>query len=100
MNVNHAFRSLDIGLPEDILRRKLYGDFAGAQRLIALRLADPDLPQALRDCLTAQAEMIRRLPGEYPYTKAQALARLRANIPDFTEEEFDRRVDRGQIGWI
>lgn len=44
--------------------------------------------------------MIRRLPGEYPYTKAQALARLRANIPDFTEEEFDRRVDRGQIGWI
>ena len=100
MNVNHTFRSLDIGLPEDILRRKLYGDFDGAQRLIALRLADPDLPQALRDCLTAQSEMIRRLPGEYPYTRAQALERLRANIPDFTEEEFDRRVDRGQIGWI
>lgn len=100
MNVNHTFRSLDIGLPEDILRRKLYGDFDGAQRLIALRLADPDLPQALRDCLTAQSEMIRRLPGEYPYTRTQALERLRANIPDFTEEEFDRRVDRGQIGWI
>lgn len=88
MNVNHTFRSLDIGLPEDILRRKLYGDFDGAQRLIALRLADPDLPQALRDCLTAQSEMIRRLPGEYPYTRTQALERLRANIPDFTEEEL------------
>lgn len=100
MNVNDTFRSLDIGLPEDILRRKLYGDFDGAQRLIAQRLADETLPQGLRDCLTAQGEMIRRLPGEYPYSRAQALARLREHIPDFTDEEFDRRVDRGQIGWI
>lgn len=100
MNVNHAFQSLDIGLPEDILRRKIHGDFAGAQRLIALRLSDPDLPQAMRECLAAQEEIIRRLPGEYPYTRAQALELLRAHIPDFSEEEFDRRVDRGEIGWI
>ena len=97
---NDAFRSLDIGLPEDILRRKIYGDFAGAQRLIALRLSDPDLPQALRNCLTVQGEIIRRLPEEYPYTRVQALEVLRAHIPDFSEDEFDLRVDRREISWI
>ena len=54
MNINETFRSLHIGLPEDILRRKLHGDFAGAIRLIDARLARDDQPQGLRDCLTVQ----------------------------------------------
>lgn len=100
MSVNDAFRSLNVGLPEDILRRKLYGDFEGAIRLIDLRLARTDLPQGLRDCMTAQREMILRTPPDYPYTREQALARVREHIPDFSETEFDRRVDEGKIGWI
>ena len=34
MDVNETFRSLNVGLPEDILRRKLYGDLEGAVRQI------------------------------------------------------------------
>ena len=49
MDINNTFRSLNVGLPEDILRRKLYGDFEGAIRLIDRRLARPNLPQGLRD---------------------------------------------------
>ncbi len=100
MDVNETFRSLNVGLPEDILRRKLYGDLEGAVRLIDMRLARGDIPQGLRDCMTAQREMMLRTPPDYPYDRAQALARVRAYIPDFSQEEFDRRVDEGKIGWI
>lgn len=100
MSVNDTFRSLNVGLPEDILRRKLYGDFEGAIRLIDLRLSRENVPQALRDCMTAQREMMRRMPADYLFDRAQALARVRAYIPDFSEEEFDERVDAGKVGWI
>ncbi len=100
MNVNENFRYLHMGLPEDILRRKLCGDFDGAVRLIDRRLLSPETPEALRRCLTAQREMILRLSGDFPFTREEALARIREKIPDFTEEEFCERVDSGKIGWI
>lgn len=100
MNINDTFRNLNIGLPEDILRRKLHGDFEGAIRLIDRRLARDDQPQGLRDCLTVQKEIMCRTPDDYPLTRAEALAVVREYIPDFTEEEFDERIDAGKIGWI
>ena len=38
MNINDTLRCLNIGLPEDILRRKMHGDLEGAIRLIDQRL--------------------------------------------------------------
>ncbi len=43
---------------------------------------------------------MHRLPAEYPYTRAEALSLMRADIPDFTEEEFETLVDNGRIYWI
>lgn len=100
MNINDTFRDLNVGLPEDILRRKLYGDFEGAIRLIDRRLARDDQPQALRNCMIVQREMMLRTPADYPFTREEALAVVRGHIPDFSEEEFDERVDAGKIGWI
>ena len=100
VNINDTLRYLNIGLPDDIQRRKAYGDFEGAVRLIDRRLSQENTPQALRCCLIAQKEIMRWLPGEYPYTREEALAVCREHIPDFTEEEFDERVDAGKIGWI
>ena len=100
MNKNDTLQYLNVGLPEDILRRKLWGDFNGAIRLIDLRLADENTPKELRWCLTAQREMILRLPLDYPFSRSEALKKIRKHIPDFTEEEFDQRVDGGKIGWI
>lgn len=100
MNINDSFRYLNTGLPEDILRRKLHGDFAGAIRLIDRRLAMANTPKELRACLTAQREMICRLPKDYPYSREEAIAIVREHIADFSEEEFDERVDAGKIGWI
>ena len=66
MKINETLQYLNTGLPEDILRRKLYGDFEGAVRLIDRRLSMEHLPHALRCCLLAQREMILRLPEDYP----------------------------------
>ena len=100
MNINDTMRYLNVGLPEDIRREKDSGNFEEATRLIDLRLADQKLPKALRACLTAQKEMIARLPEEYPYTKEKALAIVREYIPDYSEEEFQRDVDLRRIYWI
>ena len=100
MNINDNLRYLNIGLPQDILQHKIHGNFQEAIRLIDLRLADEHVPQALRCCLIAQREIMRRLPDDYPYTRSEALALIRADIPDFTDEEFDRYSDNGRIYWI
>ena len=49
MNINDYICNLNVGLPEDILRRKTYGDYEGAIRLIDRRLARDDQPQSLRE---------------------------------------------------
>ena len=100
MRINDHFRYLNIGLPEDILRRKMNGDFEGAIRLIDRRLADDSTPQALRSCLIVQREIISRVGADYPYTKEEAIAIIREHIPDFEEAEFDERMDNGRIRWI
>lgn len=98
MKINDHFRYLNIGLPEDILRRKMHGDFEGAIRLIDRKLTE-DIPDALRSCLIVQREIISRTAADYPYSKEQALKIIREHIPDFEEAEFDERVDNGRIRW-
>lgn len=100
MNLNENFRYLQFGLPDDILRRKTCGDFDGAIRLIDRKLEDEETPEFLRRSLTAQREIIRRLPLDYPLTKREAVELVRRHIPDFTEAEFERFVSEGRIGWI
>ena len=69
MNENDLLSYLNIGLPEDVLRMKLHGDFDGAVRLIDRKLSDPALPDPLRYCLMAEREMILRMPSDYPYPR-------------------------------
>lgn len=100
MNINDTLQYQNIGLPEDIRRKKEYGDFAGAIRLIDLRLNENNLPKAFRACLTVHREMLLRLPEEFPYSREEALAIIREHIPDFSEETFDEFVDQRKIRWI
>lgn len=100
VRMNENFRYLHVGLPDDILQRKLYGDLEGAVRLIDRRLASDAVPEALRCCLMAQREMILRRTEDYPYTKEEALSVVREHVSDFSEEEFEECVDTGKIRWI
>lgn len=100
MNINENFRFLHLGLPDDVLRCKLHGDFEGAICAIDRYLNSDRTPQALKNGLIAQREMIRRLPWDYPYSKTEALALVRQHIPDFTETEFNALEDAWKIDWI
>ena len=100
MNINDSLKYMRTGLPEDILRRKLWGDYEGAIRLIDRRLQDQNLPEALRNSLIVQKKICQELPGEFPYTKADALAIIRKDIPDFTEAEFEELVAQRNVRWI
>ena len=100
MNINDTLQYLQYDLPDDILRRKLAGDFDGAIRLIRRRLADPATPETLRNALNVQARICTLLPGEFPYSKEDALSIIREKIPEFTDAEFDEYVDDGRIRWI
>lgn len=39
---------MNVPLPEDVLKLKIYGDYAGAQKMIRYFLEEKDIPQALR----------------------------------------------------
>ena len=62
MDFNTIFSDLNVRLPEDVQRRKMQGDFAGAVRLIDRKLAG-ELSDAMRRCLTVQREIIRGRAG-------------------------------------
>lgn len=91
--------SLSAELPEDILKKKWYGDFEGACRLIDRRMAQP-IPEVLRKKLELEKKIMAQLEADYPYTFEEALAMVRERIPDFTEEEFRTLEEENRIDWI
>ena len=100
MNINDTLQYMRFPIPEDILRRKMHGDYEGAIRLIDRRLEEADLPEELRCSLLIQRKICSELPGEFPYSRAEALDIIRRDIPDFTDSEFEDLVDQRKIRWI
>ena len=112
---NETFRSLHAGLPDDIARLKAAGYYTEAIARIDARLAEdwtstqngpnreanptPQGVQAQRMALLAQREMMCRMPAEYPYTEAQAVARMQSLVRDFTPEEFRALDQAGRVDW-
>ncbi len=100
MELNKSFKYLQIGLPDDILRLKAYGDFKRAIQLIDRKLEKENLTKAMRNSLIVQREIMIRLPEDYIFTKDQAISRVQKYIPDFTKAEFEEREFNGEIDWI
>jgi len=93
-NQNEAFLHLNDALPADIARRRDMGDLAGALRLIDARLSSGVQP-LLAPRLEAERLRLTRLPYDYPYTRPEAVALVRAEWPGFTEAQFDALLDGG-----
>lgn len=124
-NYNECFRSLNVGLPDDVERLKAAGYYQEAIARIDDYLAEdwtktqngpysngltaqPDHePQnptphgvdALRDAMLAQREIMKRIPAQYTWTKEAALAELQRLLKDFTPEEFDALDKAGRMDW-
>lgn len=95
---NEAMAALVVPLPGDIARRKAAGDLEGALRLIEeylRRAAQPELVPRL----LAERVRLERLPKDYPYTRAEAIAQIRREWPHMTEGQFDALLDGGRIDW-
>ena len=100
MNMDMYVNSLNMPLPEDILKRKWAGDLDGAVKAIDMRL-EGEMPEMLRARLVCERERIRRLPTQYRWNKAQAMEKLRELINvDVSEEEFDRLELSGWMDFI
>ena len=97
-NQNEAFLHLNDALPADIARRRDMGDLAGALRLIDARLSSGVQP-LLAPRLEAERLRLTRLPYDYPYTRPEAVALVRAEWPGFTEAQFDALLQshNGQV---
>ena len=100
MNINDTLKYMNYGAPDDIMRRKLHGDYAGAILLIDRRLAEDGLTEALKGSLLVQRRICELLPTEFPYSKMEALEIVQKNIPDFTMEELEELIDARRIRWI
>ena len=98
MTKNEAFLHLGDALPTDIARRRDMGDLEGAVRLIDQRLSGGKQP-LLAPRLEAERVRLERLGHDYPFTRAEAMGQIRAEWPEFTEEQFDALVDGGRIDW-
>ena len=91
---------LNYPLPEDILKLKGFGDYARLGRVIDLRLADENLPEALKVRLRLEKEMASRIPGDYPYGFDEALSILQDSIEGFTAAELEEARDLNAVDWI
>ena len=100
MNINDTLLDMGAGLPDDIRQHQQFGNYAEAIRLIDLRLQQNNLPDCLRNSLIAHRERFCRIPAQFPYTKEEALAILRRQIPDFTMEELNDQMDLRNVRWI
>ena len=115
-DLNETFRCLHLGLPDSIARLKAAGYYKEAIARIDALLAEdwtaaqnggsagpanptPHGPDGLRAALTAQREMLRRLPEEYPYTEAEAVAKMQAQVEGFTAEELRALEAAGRVDW-
>lgn len=98
MNQNEDFRRLMDALPADVDRRVKAGDIKGALRLIDGCLASGTQSE-LAPRLRAEKVRLSRLEENYPLSREDAIAQVRAEWPEFTEEQFDALVDHRRIDW-
>jgi hypothetical protein len=88
-----------VPLPEDVLKLKFYGDFAGTAQLIG-HLLTGNIPHALRKRLELELGLLDTLAhGEYPYDEAAAEALLRDTVRDFAPGELERLRADGAVDW-
>ena len=53
----------------------------------------------LRDAMIAQREIMRRIPAEYTWSKAEAIAEMQRRVKDFTPEEFEMLDRENRMDW-
>lgn len=93
------FESMYLPLPSPVQRMKERGNLEEAEAYLQHLLETGECLPEERRRFRAELEILRRLPAEYPYTRAEALELVRRYVPNFSEADFDSLLMRGKIFW-
>lgn len=96
--MRYDLKCLAVPLPEDVLKLKYYGDVDRLNRVIDLKL-EKDIPEALKERLRLEKEIMALWPQAYPYDEEGALRQLRECFGDFSPEELDTLRDGDAVEW-
>ena len=83
--MRYDLKYLSVPLPEDVQKLKYFGDFKRLNRVIDRKL-EKDIPNALRQRLLLEKEIMALWPRAYPHDQAEALRQLRECFGDFSKE--------------
>lgn len=97
-NENRDFARLRDGLPAELERLRLAGEFERAVSLID-RMLDEGVQPTLAPVLRAERARMLRTPMEYCVTRENVLEGIRAEVPEFSEEDLERLIERRRIDW-
>ena len=95
---NGDFRFLDVGLPPEILRLKDAGYLSQAIEACDRLLAQNPDP-SLAACVRAERYRMLETPLHFSVSRDRAIAMIREEWPEFTEEQFNDLIDRKRIDW-
>lgn len=93
------FESMYLPLPSPVQQMKERGNLEEAEAYLPHLLETGECLPAERQRFRAELEILRRLPAEYPYTRAEALELVRRYVPNFSEADFDSLLMNGKIFW-
>lgn len=93
------FESMYLPLPSPVQQMKERGNLEEAEAYLQHLLETGECLPEERQRFLAELEILRRLPAEYPYTRAEALELVRRYVPNFSEADFDSLLMRGKIFW-
>ena len=93
------FESMYLPLPSPVQQMKERGNLEDAEAYLQHLLETGECLPEERRRFRAELEILRRLPAEYPYTRAEALELVRRYVPNFSEADFDSLLMNGKIFW-
>ena len=95
----NLFESMYLPLPSPVQQMKERGNLKEAEAYLQHLLETGDCLPEERQRFRAEQEILRRLPAEYPYTRAEALELVRRYVPNFSEADFDSLRTDDRIFW-
>ena len=93
------FESMYLPLPSPVQQMKERGNLEDAEAYLQHLLEMGECLPEERRRFRAELEILRRLPAEYPYTRAEALELVRRYVPNFSEADFDSLLMKGKLFW-
>lgn len=94
----YDWKYLKVCLPDDIRMMRDHGDWDSALRLIDKRL-ERELPEAMRQRLLIEKDMIHLLRREYTYSWEDAVKLMSEELTEFDPSELQFYMDEGTADW-